>query len=471
MRRSGKEFGDWQTPETLATRVCARLGDDGIRPLTIFEPTCGIGRFVRAALRQWPSARVIGVDIQSSHVVHARASIPVLESSRVTLEVGDIFRPNSLSVELSRPTLILGNPPWVTNSALGALGKDNLPEKWNVDLLSGLDALTGKANFDLAEAVLLRMLASMRDGDVLAMLVKTSTAQRTLSRLWKKIDAAVKIFRIDAKQEFGASVEACLLVIDRRRNERICEVFDTLESPQASGRWFLENGRLVAQQTADEVGPVLPGTGRMWRSGVKHDASKVLELCQIEGKGLVNGSGESVEVEPDLLFPLLKSSDVANGRFGGGRFVLLPQRDPREDTRGLADALPKTSQYLIAHGAALDARKSSIYRNRPRFAIFGVGPYTFSLWKVAVSGLYGNFRFQAVGPRDGKPVVFDDTVNLLACEDEDEARGFARYCNEEAAQSYLRARAMPGAKRPLTVDLLRSLPMPESNSALQSALF
>ena len=33
----------------------------------------------------------------------------------------------------------------------------------------------------------------------------------------------------------------------------------------------------------------------------------------------------------------------------------------------------------------LDNRKSSIYNKRPRFSIFGIGDYSFSKWKVAIS--------------------------------------------------------------------------------------
>mgnify|MGYP006991333775 CR=1 FL=1 len=36
--------------------------------------------------------------------------------------------------------LVIGNPPWVTNSALGALGGNNLPEKTNFQRLGGFAA-------------------------------------------------------------------------------------------------------------------------------------------------------------------------------------------------------------------------------------------------------------------------------------------------------------------------------------------
>ena len=63
----------------------------------------------------------------------------------------------------------------------------------------------------------------------------------------------------------------------------------------------------------------------------------------------------------------------------------------------------------------LDRRASAVYRNQPRFSIFGVGPYTFCKWKVMVSGFYKSWRFVAVGPVENRPVLCDDTCYFLPC--------------------------------------------------------
>lgn len=52
---------------------------------------------------------------------------------------------------LPKNCLILGNPPWTTNSKMGQIDGTNLPEKSNVDTLKGMDALTGKSNFDISK--------------------------------------------------------------------------------------------------------------------------------------------------------------------------------------------------------------------------------------------------------------------------------------------------------------------------------
>ena len=88
---------------------------------------------------------------------------------------------------MAGPILVLGNPPWATSSGLGASGGRNLPQKTNFQNRRGLDALTGKSNFDVAESMLLTLLEAGRRSQkavTLAMLVKTSVARRVLSHLW-----------------------------------------------------------------------------------------------------------------------------------------------------------------------------------------------------------------------------------------------------------------------------------------------
>jgi hypothetical protein len=125
---------------------------------------------------------------------------------------------------------------------------------------------------------------------------------------------------------------------------------------------------------------------------------------------------ENVDIEREHLYPMLKSSDVANGNTRAtDRLMLVPQTIIGGDTHRLADTSPKTWAYLQKHASLLDRRGSNIYRNRPRFSIFGVGDYSFSPWKVAISGLYKSLNFRVVGPIAGRPTVLDDTINFIPC--------------------------------------------------------
>ena len=181
-----------------------------------------------------------------------------------------------------------------------------------------------------------------------------------------------------------------------------------------------------------------------------------MELTPVEG-GYKNKLGEIVELEKDYLFPLLKSSDLGNGRTEPRRWVIVTQRKVGQETAGIANIAPKTWAYLIKHADVLDARKSSIYRNMPRFSIFGIGDYSFSPWKVAISGLYKRIHFVTVPPIDGTPTMLDDTCYFIPCGSEEEAEFWQRELNSEDCIRFLESLVFFDAKRPVNIDILRRI--------------
>lgn len=121
------------------------------------------------------------------------------------------------------PVLLLGNPPWVTNAAIGVLEAANLPPKSNLKRLTGLNARTGKANFDISEWMLLQLMEAARcQSSVIAMLCKTSVARKALEYGWNNglAPAESALFRIDAARWFGVAVDACLLYARFAPDER-----------------------------------------------------------------------------------------------------------------------------------------------------------------------------------------------------------------------------------------------------------
>jgi hypothetical protein len=196
---------------------------------------------------------------------------------------------------------------------------------------------------------------------------------------------------------------------------------------------------------------------RVWRSGVKHDCSGVMELRAVEGRWC-NKLGEVVDLEPTCLYPMLKSSDIAAGRTEcPANWMLITQSAVNAATETVRERAPKTWAYLVEHSQLLDGRRSSIYRKRPRFSVFGVGDYTFAPYKVAISGLYKRLQFEVVGGYQGKPVVFDDTVYFLACQSKEEAEILASLLNSDPAREFYSALIFWDSKRPITVDVLRRL--------------
>ncbi len=466
--QTSDEFGDFQTPRDLAARVCGLLAERrGLTPAAIVEPTCGIGGFLLAALDRFPSAKAgLGVEINLDYVDKLGSELPSRPyADRVRVLHESFFHADWIALlrDLPEPLLICGNPPWVTNSRLGTLGSGNLPTKTNFQNRAGLDAITGKSNFDISEWMLIKLLELLQGRcATLAMLCKTAVARKVLVHAWKNdiCLADTEIRRIDAATTFGAAVDACLLVCSLVpfSHNRDCRVYHDLEGHEPTGMIGYHDGQLVANAPAYERWKHLEGQEvYQWRSGVKHDCSKVMELRK-DGVRYRNGLGDVVDLEEDYLFPMLKSSELANGRTEEPpRRMLVPQRATGDDTNVIRVLAPKTWKYLQEHGEALDRRASSIYRNRPRFSVFGVGAYTFSPWKVAISGFYKRLQFAIVGNVAGKPIVPDDTGYFVACQSEEEATYLASLLNSDIARDFFSAYIFWDTKRPITVEVLRRL--------------
>jgi hypothetical protein len=455
-----KEYGDFQTPDHLAKRVVTLVGKLFGTPQVVIEPTVGLGAFLRASAEHWRDhSDYIGYEINKTYVDLARAS---LSDRGIQIHHQDFFSKDwkcNIARFANRRVLVIGNPPWVTNSDLGQLGGKNLPAKSNFQGLRGFDARTGKSNFDIAEWMLIRLLEAIPSDGAIAMLCKTMTARKVLRHFWKTDGGreGARLFFIDAKADFDVAVDACLFfATGKRTDERVALVYPDLDTASAPTRFGFIHGNLVSNIDAYQAHKTLDGGSSLytWRSGLKHDAATVMEFTR-DGDRLVNGFGESVMIERDYVFPLLKSSDLGNGRTVVRRAVLVTQTHTGDDTTTIRKRAPKTWEYLEHHKDILDGRKSSIYRDRPRFSVFGIGPYSFSPWKVAVSGLYKNISFVMVPPCDERPVMVDDTCYFIPCQSKKEAELLCSLLSTMEAKAFLKSLVFTDSKRPITIDVLR----------------
>jgi hypothetical protein len=465
IEKSKTEYGDFQTPRGLADAVVSLLRLAGISPTVMVEPTCGLGNFIVATREGFPRvSQIYAYDINKDYVTPLRRSLNHSNGIQYQINRQDFFTFDwkEFFTGLAGEVLVLGNPPWVTNAALGAMGGENLPKKTNFQNHIGFAAKTGKANFDISEWILIKLLESLNNKlGCLAMLCKTATARKVLRHAWlnRFNIRQTTIHLIDAAEHFGVSVDACLLLVHTGVPDpaQTAAVYSDLTFNDKLTTFGLVGKNLVADIYEYDRLKDLDGLPYYtWRSGIKHDASAIMELKK-DGDILLNGIGERVEIEPTHLYPLLKSSDLANGRLTPQRYVLVPQRKPGDDTKAISITSPKTWAYLSRHADILARRRSIIYQKRAQFSIFGVGDYTFMPWKVAISGLYKNYHFEVVGMHERKAIVFDDTCYFIPCHSRQEADFLGQLLNSDLTMRFLRTLVFSDAKRPITIDVLNRI--------------
>ena len=460
------EYGDWQTNLPLAISVCKQIKKQGIRPQVIVEPTCGQGNFIIAALLTFDSIEdVYGIEIYKPYLDALNEKLQKFGKSLDNINV-HLYHENIFDFDFrqitenvnGRVVLAVGNPPWVTNSKLSEIGSDNLPIKTNFKKVKGLEAITGKANFDIAEYISIQLIEKFSAENVyFAFLLKNSVIKNLVyeQKAGKASLSNISQYNIDAQKEFDVSVSAALLSMRLfGGHERSCQVFDFYTKSLlynfgwVKDKFVADVDNYVKTLSIDGISPFT------WRSGLKHDCSKVMELSKNNGK-FVNGLGEVVDIENEVIYPLIKSSDV-KGEFlmQNRKYVIVTQHSTNEDTKLMKDKYPKAYQYLVAHAEYLDNRKSSIYKDRPRFCMFGIGDYTFKKYKVIISGLYKQTNFSMVSEIDGKNAVCDDTCYMLGFDDYDVARLILQILNSQPVQDFINSICFYDAKRAINKDML-----------------
>ena len=145
---------------------------------------------------------------------------------------------------------------------LGATWGQQSPAKTNFQGLRGLDARTGKSNFDISEWMLVRLIEALPPGGAIAMLCKTTTARKVLRHFWQTYGGleGSSVFHIDAKAEFGVAVDACLFFASgKRTTERVATVYTDLDTASASTRFGFVDGTLVSNLDAYRARKSLEG--------------------------------------------------------------------------------------------------------------------------------------------------------------------------------------------------------------------
>jgi hypothetical protein len=464
-----REYGDFQTNKSLASEV-AKYSFVKCEDIEfVLEPTCGKGNFIFASIAQFKSLKkIVGVEIYKPYVWKTKFGILnyFLKNSNYSKPEIDIFHGNAFDFNYSElakstqhlKTLVIGNPPWVTNSELGSIDSNNLPKKSNFKKHRGLDAMTGKSNFDIGEFISYTLLKCFENHNGLfAFLIKNSVVKNLIQdqkRNSFRISQSEKL-NIDSKKEFNVSINACLFLTHiNTEPDFICKEFDFYSRDYLTTfGWYKD--KFVYSVKDYDISSIVDGKSIFtWRSGVKHDCSKVMEFERINGH-YINGLGEEFNLEKKLVFGLLKSSDLKADKTNTFRkLTIITQKKIGQETKYIEDSLPLTYQYLSSQKEFFNKRKSSIYNDKPDFSIFGIGDYSFAKYKIAISGLYKSTHFTLVSPEDSKTIMLDDTCYFIGFDNIKMAQIAHLLVNSDLVQKFLKSIIFSDSKRSINKDTL-----------------
>jgi methylase of polypeptide subunit release factors len=154
-----------------------------------------------------------------------------------------------------------------------------------------------------------------------------------------------------------------------------------------------------------------------------------------------------VDIEPELVYPLLRGREIERWQAAPQVFFLVPQDSEKRtgyDEVWMTKHLPETYKYLEAFKGPLMKRSGYVkYLNgEPFYSIYNVGPYTFAPYKVVWKEQSSEFQCAVVSTQDGKSIVPDHKVMLVPFESASEANYVCAMLNSTISRFIVAAYAI-----------------------------
>lgn len=441
-----KRIDDYQTPLFFTDKICGYLKNElELNPDIIIEPTCGIGNFIKSASKIFPKTQIYGIDIDKEKLKKIDSPTPnikLINENILTFQFNSFDKNDSF--------LIIGNPPYFNNNKLSEI---NLKNKLD------LKDLTGTNNTDISEYILLKIINEFKNTNTtIAFLCKTRNSRNIFIELIKNKTEYnfIKQININSPEIYKIKDDTCLFIIQfggKRLMDKICEVSEISNPSKKLYAFGFVDDKFYSN--LDNI-PLIDGKCEFeWRHGVKHDCAKIMEFT-LKNNQLMNKNKEIVNLEKTLIYPLLKSSQLKKPIVNKtSRFVLITQKEIKQDTEYIKIEAPKTWKYLNDNKEYFEKRKSSSYKNTPEFSIFGIGDYSFTKYKVAIAGFCKKPIFSLVA--GDEIFMLDDSCYFLSFDDYDTAYITMLILNNEIVEKFLKNIAFLDSKRPFSKKILKRI--------------
>lgn len=491
-------LGEYYTPRGIADLAVETLSIDDLAAETFLDPGCGSGVFCAAVCERkranyataenapTPARQVeaitnsvFGIDlnpiaVRSARLAYLLSLAPLLDETAIdTVEI-PVFLTDALGLTRSDDLQygertvastvdhLVGNPPWLTWSAL----PDRVRAAWRdgpadrLDLVShrGANAKLGHANDDISVPFVLACIDRYAPDDAAFVLKRGITKGPAGRRLREQrlLGTSLAVEHVDDFTDlrpFGDVRAGAAVYSFSVGGESRTPVPVTAWSRGSTSPEFASVGQLRETLTREETGFVPVDEDDLASTWLRRDAERrALGECAHEIRHGVKDDARDVfeiepervgDLEPDRIFPYLKSRHIVKyGLFGHG-YRLVPVDLAGEDNEAwLREACPLTYAYLDDNHEALEARSSSWLDNGTFYNVFGLGEYTWAEYRVVWCRLGYKPHFVVVSTVEDerlgeKPVVPGDHCMFIGTDDEREAHVLCALLNSSIYQRTL----------------------------------
>jgi hypothetical protein len=416
----------------------------------------------------------------------------------------DIARNMFMPLFVQGADFVVGNPPWVNFESLPQHYRDRskpIWEEYGLFVHEGIETILGKGKKDVSTlltyvAADLYLKPRGKLGFVITQSVfKTSGASQGFRRFSipashnghgkRRKETDLCILHVDdfsSMQPFeGATNRTAVFVMQKNRSNRypvdytvwkktgsrnvpfkatLDEAMPMLSQKRLKAKPVDETDYTSSWLTAREkalsaLGKVLGESSYQAYEGANSGGANAVYWFHVVGqnrdgtmrvRNITEGSKREIEggvhdLEPDLLYPLLRGRDCKKWRAEpeeGARFLIV--QDP-ETRRGIPEpelrrTLPRTYKYLEKYEHILRQRRSQAVRKLMEhsfYSMFGIGRHTFAPYKVVWAEVGHELLAAVTEPNDSKITIPDHTVVLIACDNPVEAHFLCAILNSSPA--------------------------------------
>ena len=468
-------------------------------------------------------AGVVGFDLNPLAVLSARANyliaigdlLPQLDDVRIPvflhdsiLDKGDFDqRTEHLRAGYREFDYVVGNPPWIAWDNLPALQRRRTAPLWReygLFTLTGSEARHGGGKKDLSMLMLYAAADRyLKQGGALGMvitqtLLQTKGAGDGFRRFrigqtgpWlgvRRVDDMVRI-----RPFAGAANWTATIVLEKGpktvypvpyvqwspgenspRKQRLEAA--PIDPARESSPWLVQPegldidlGRLIgpADYTAHLGANTGGANGVYWVELIQRTTSGVL-IRNLATRGKRSVATVEEVIEPDLIYPLLRWSDVARYRAVPSAHLLLAQDVKTRrgiDQQTMADRYPRTHAYLKRFESCLLDRAAykRYQQTAPFYSMYNVGPYTVAPVKVVWRRMDRRINAAVVEPLvdpllGPRCVIPQETCVLIAADAPDEAHYVAAVLNSSIVGFLVTSHSVRGGKgfgTPSMLDFIR----------------
>lgn len=400
---------------------------------------------------------------------------------------------------------IVGNPPWVNWESLPEEYRRDTEPLWQRHGLfphGGMDTILGKGKKDISMLMTYEAMESyLKTGGRLAFVItqsvfKTAGAGQGFRRFRLGSGITIKPIHVDDLSSFqpfeGATNRTAVVVLQKGRpvsypvpytfwqktvsgksigyhsdleevkamTRRVNMQAEPVKADDPTSSWITARPRALRA-----IRKVLGPSDYTAHAGVYSGGANAvywLEIIDQRPDGLLvvrnitEGAKRKVEqvtteIEPDLVYPLLRGRDVQRWAAVPSAYLLMVQ-DPKTrqgiDEEIMQVKYPHTWAYLKRFEPILRERKSQSVRRLMEigafYSMFAVGDYTFNPYKVVWTRVGVEITAGVLGPTDGKVSFPIETATMVGFDDEDEAYYFCALLNSSPGRSVAQSYAVHG---------------------------